>query len=139
MVWGDKDNKTLMDNIQVLHNKAAKLVLDRPMFSSSCDALKTLNWLTLRQRRSIHRCIYVYKSINGLNDSENPFIHNSDVHGYNTRHKNDLRLLKSSTSKGLLRSNCSFITVWNILDEDIRQFSCLSSFKHAVFRFLRHL
>ena len=55
MVWGDKDNKTLMDNIQVLHNKAAKLVIDRPMFSSSCDALKTLNWLTLRQRRSIQQ------------------------------------------------------------------------------------
>ena len=31
MVWGDKDNKVLMDNIQVLHNKAVKLVLDRSM------------------------------------------------------------------------------------------------------------
>ncbi len=102
LVWGDKDNKVSMDNIQVLHNKAAKLVLGRPMLSSSSDALKTLSWLTLRQRRRIHRCIYVYKSINGINDIENSFIRNSDVHGYNTRHKNDLRTMKSSTCKGLL-------------------------------------
>ena len=71
--------------------------------------------------------------------SENPFIHNSNVHGYNTQDKNDLQLLKSSTSKGLLRSNCSFITDWNILDEDIRQLSCLSSFEHAVLSFFRYL
>ena len=45
-----------------------------------------------------------------MNDGENPFISNSDVHSYNTRHKNDLRLLKSSICKGLFRSNCSFIT-----------------------------
>ena len=139
LVWGDKDNKVLMDNIQVLHNKAAKLVLGRPMLSSSSDALKTLSWLTLRQRRRIHRCIYVYKSINGINDIENSFIRNSDVHGYNTRHKNDLRTMKSSTCKGLLRSNCNFITDWNFLDEDIRHLTCLSSFKLAVFKFFRHL
>ena len=28
IVWGDKNNKVLMDSIQVLQNKAAKLVLD---------------------------------------------------------------------------------------------------------------
>ena len=35
---------------------------------------------------------------------------------YNTRHKNDLRPMKSSTCKGLLRSNCNFIADWNLLD-----------------------
>ena len=64
LVRGNKDNKVWMDNIQVLHNKAEKLVLDRPMLSSSTDALETVNWLTPRQRKSIHRCIYEYKSIN---------------------------------------------------------------------------
>ena len=103
IVWTDKDNKVLRDNSQVIHNKAANLVLDKPMLSSS-DALKSLNWLTMRQRRNIHRCIYVYKSINGMNDRENPFIQNPDVHSFNTRHKNDLWLLKSST-KGLFRYN----------------------------------
>ena len=30
IVWGDKNNKTLMDNLQVFHNKAAKFVLNLP-------------------------------------------------------------------------------------------------------------
>ena len=39
MVWGDKDNTVLMNNLQVLQNKAAKLVLDKPLYSSATDAL----------------------------------------------------------------------------------------------------
>ena len=140
LVWGDKKNKIMMDSLQVLHNKAAKLVLDRPMLSSSSDALRILHWSTLKQRRSIvRRCLYVYKSINGINDIDNTFIRNADVHGYNTRHKNDLRPMKSSTCKGLLRSNCDFIADWNLLDQNIRNSSCLSNFKRAVFKFFKSI
>ena len=39
IVWGDKDNAVLMNNQQVLQNKAAKLLLDRPLYSSATDAL----------------------------------------------------------------------------------------------------
>ena len=39
IVWGDKNNKVLMDSVQVLQNKAAKLVLDRATHSSSTQAL----------------------------------------------------------------------------------------------------
>ena len=35
IVWGDKNNKVLMDFIQVLQNKAAKLVLHRPGWSDA--------------------------------------------------------------------------------------------------------
>ena len=34
-----------MNNQQVLQNKAAKLVLDRPLYSSANDALNQLGWL----------------------------------------------------------------------------------------------
>jgi len=38
LVWGDKDNAVLMNNLQVLQNKAAKLVLNKPLYSSATDA-----------------------------------------------------------------------------------------------------
>jgi len=41
MVWYDKDNAAIMNSLQVLQNKAAKLVLDRPLYSSATDALKS--------------------------------------------------------------------------------------------------
>ena len=65
MVWGDKDNVTLMNNIQVLQNKAAKIILDQPLYSSASEALAKLNWITLERRRFYHRCIFIYKCING--------------------------------------------------------------------------
>ena len=67
IVWGDKNNKVLMDSIQVLQNKAAKLVLNRATLSSSTQALLDLNWMNLSTRRLMQRCFFMH---NFINDSE---------------------------------------------------------------------
>ncbi len=67
-VWGDKNNATLINNIQVLQNKAAKIILDKPIHSSSSESLAALKWITLAERRFYHSCLYVYKCINGYTD-----------------------------------------------------------------------
>ena len=59
LVWGDKNNVTLMNDLQVSQNKAAKIILNRPLYSSAIDAVETLKWLSLEQRRFYYRCIYV--------------------------------------------------------------------------------
>ena len=64
LVWGDKDNVSLMKELQILQNKAAKLILDRSLHSSSTDALTVLRWLNLEERRKCHRCIYAYNTRN---------------------------------------------------------------------------
>ena len=65
LVWGDKDNISLMKALQTLQNKPAKLILDRPLHSSSTDALTVLRWLNLKEPRKCYRCIYACKCING--------------------------------------------------------------------------
>ena len=42
LFWGDKDSVALMNNLQLLQNKAAKTILDRPFHSSAADALEAL-------------------------------------------------------------------------------------------------
>ena len=54
-ILGDRDNITLMHDLQVLQNKAAKVILDFPNYASSTDALKTLEWPTLFQECLVHR------------------------------------------------------------------------------------
>ncbi|CAB4017465.1 Hypothetical predicted protein [Paramuricea clavata] len=49
-----------MGELQVLQNKAAKIILDRPLYSSATDALSALKWLDLRRRRNFHRCIHIW-------------------------------------------------------------------------------
>ena len=92
MVWGEKDNAVSMNNLQVLQNKAAKLVLNKPLYSSATDALNQLGWLNLKQRRHFHRCLYVYKCVNGITSQKLELSRNSDVQSYNTRCKDHLRL-----------------------------------------------
>lgn len=42
-IWGGKNNSTLMQSLQILQNKATKLLLDHPVHSSNTDALQTLD------------------------------------------------------------------------------------------------
>ena len=45
IIWDDRNTKVLMDSLQVLHNNAAKIVLNRPVHSSSTQALIDLRWI----------------------------------------------------------------------------------------------
>ena len=54
----------LMNSLQILENKAAKLiVLDVPQLSSATEALKLLNWTPLKIRRHKHCCILIFKKL----------------------------------------------------------------------------
>ena len=52
-IWGDKNNSVLMNSLQVLENKAAKIILDQHPRYSSTEALRKLKW-TIDARLSIN-------------------------------------------------------------------------------------
>ena len=58
VTWGDKSNTTLMNNIQLLQNKAAKLILNMPKHSSATEALDRLGWDTLEKKAKISSTIF---------------------------------------------------------------------------------
>ena len=84
-VWGDRFNNTLMQRLQALKNKSAKVFLDKPLYSSASDTIQTLGWKSLLERRRFHRACLVFKSINNLVDFNFNEIRRSDLHHYNTR------------------------------------------------------
>ena len=125
IVWGDKNNKVLMDSIQVLQNRAAKMVLDRVPHSSSTEALEDLNWVNLTTRRQMKHCLhmYMYNLINS-DDRNNMVIRGSDRHSHNTPSKDDtVRIIKSDTNWGLLRSLNGALLDWNALPMETRNLS----------------
>lgn len=128
IVWGDKNNETLMNSLQVLHNKAAKSILNQSPWSSSTDALKELKfkWLDLFQRREFHRYIYMYSQVS---DGEPSFRKGKDFHKYNTRNKDLLRAVKSNTNWGLQTSQNSCAESWNQLPNDIKLLLTKKKFK----------
>ena len=130
IVWGDKNNKVLMDSIQVLQSKAAKLVLDRSPYLSSSEALSDLNWMNLSVRRQMQRCIHMYNLVND-NSRNNIIVRGQDYHSYNTRSKEIIRTTKSVTNWGLLRSFNSVLADWNELSPTTKKLP-LRDFKNVL-------
>ena len=73
LVWGDKHNVTLMTSLQVLQNKAAKIILDRPLYSSATHALATLKWVPLEKKafsEKMYLCVLMLSTHNPLDKSK---------------------------------------------------------------------
>ena len=133
LIWGDKGNDTLMAKLQILQNKAAKLILDRPWFSSATSALNELGWKPLSNRRFYPRCLYVFKCLNNLVDYDANFLYNRDIHNHNTRVKNKLRLPRVKRNWGKYKVDYHAISDWNLLNEEITTSDSLSRFKSNFF------
>ena len=90
--WGDQNNTVQMESLQTLENKAAKLILDEHSRYSATIVLQGLNWTTLKTRRHNHRCIFIYKCVNGLTDFHFDLTKNVSIHNHNIRRRNDPHL-----------------------------------------------
>ena len=132
IVWGDRGNSTLMLQLQSLHNKAAKIILDLPIGSSASEALNKRNWKSLARRRAEHRATFIYKCLNNLFSHRFNIKFNKDKHDYNTRCKNNIRKSASNRNWGHWTSTNFASNDWNKLDLSIRQSASLASFKRVL-------
>ena len=121
VIWGNKNNDTIMSELQILQNKAAKVMLGQPPRSSSTEALKSLDLKSLSTRRFCHRCIATHKCLIGETDFNSNFTKNKDVHLYNTRRSNDIRLLLPRTSLGKQTFIFHSTKDWNSLPNELKE------------------
>ena len=102
-----------MYTLQILQNRAAKIILGRDLRDSATQALKDLNWLTLVKKRTIDRCIFVYKCLNNLIEFDFGFKSFKNRDDYNTRNKQYLAFELSKTNWDFFQ-NCP--TLWKGLE-----------------------
>ena len=132
IVWEDRGNSTLMLQLQSLHNRVAKIILDLPIGSSPSVALNKLEWKTLVRRRAEHRATFIYKCLNNLFSHRFNIEFNKDKQDYNTRCKNNICKSTSSRNWGHWTLTMFASNDWNKLDLSIRQSPSLASFKRAL-------
>ena len=89
--------------LQVLQNKAAKVLLNLPPRSSSTEALDCLDLKTLLKRRHFHRCVMMNKYLSGGIDFNFDIRRNSSFHSYQTRGSNDLQLPRVRTKLSFIK------------------------------------
>ena len=60
VVWGNC-GKTLLDTLQKIQNRGARLINNTPWFSSGKDNLDLLNWELLAEKRKYNIAVMMYK------------------------------------------------------------------------------
>ena len=75
---------TLMYHPQVIQNDAARLMLDFFAQASRTQALELLKWQPLHLRRFYHRCLAVFKAVNGDLDFNFGLRRNIEFHEYSS-------------------------------------------------------
>ena len=133
-IWGDKNNSVLMNSLQVLENKAAKIILNQHPRYSSTEALRELKWTTLTTRRHNHRYMFTFKCMNGLIDFDFDLTKNEDIHEHYTRHRRDLHLPRTKTNKGKQRPTYQASIDFNNLERELKNATSLHNFKKLLKR-----
>ena len=88
--------------------------------------------MIVEQRRFYHRFIYVYECINGLMDHPMELLANRNVHNYNTRNRDMLRLPLATKNGGEQRVCYHSLKDWNNLDKYSRNAPDTVNFKRRI-------
>ena len=73
--------------------------------------------------------LYVYKCVNGITSHKLELSRNSDVHKYNTRSKDHLRLPTVKRNWGKQRTCYHAFKHWNAFDIDLKNSDTICQFK----------
>ncbi len=85
-----------LDRLQKMQNQAARTIGGSSRHTHR-NMYADLNWLSLKNRYLIHKCIIVYKCLNGMAPRylNNKITCNDNVHKYCTRSTKDLHVKKT--------------------------------------------
>ena len=102
-MWSNSD-KTYFYRLLRLQKRGARIILNRKIREVSSEQLfKELGWLLLTERWTFHKCLQVFRCLNGFCPSYllNMFSRNSDIHNYNTRGRRNIHLNRINSKSGI--------------------------------------
>ena len=139
-LWGGTSNY-LLDMLQVLQNRAARLVTRRNIFTSQNQLLRECGWLNVRQMVAFHDVVQIFKTLK----EEKPvslYGKLSRTFSYRTRAAATGALVDNYRRRGDI-SRDSFLVratkLWNELPASVRQSENLRQFKTRLKQCLPYL
>ena len=119
---------------QPKQNKAAKLILDRPKYSSATEALEELEWKHLDHRRHLHRCVFIFRCLHNIIDFNFNFRQDNDIHHHNTRQSKNLHLSAPKTNWAKQKLTYQAALDFNLLSPEIQETASILLFKKKLER-----
>jgi len=123
-----------MNDLQVPQNKAAKLISDKPKYSSATEALEELEWKHLDHRRYLHRCVFIFRCLHKIIDFNFNFRQNNAIRHYDTRQRKNLYLSAPKTNWARQKITYQGALDFNLLSLEIQETESIVLFKKKLER-----
>ena len=128
-VWSGSIGKGDLGRLQKIQNRAMRTILHCHPRTHISDMLRTLKWMSVKQRLHYNLCIFMWKIIH---NQVPPYLSNictpvADIHGHNTRFSSNSSLFRNRASPKTLSS--LGVKIWNEIPQHVRDAGSLYSFK----------
>ena len=139
-MWGCC-GEILLDKLQKLQNRAARIVTNSSYDASSLPLIQSLEWLTIKEMIAFETATTVYKSFHGLApDYMQPMFTKFSENGSRSLRNTDtdLRIPHLATSNGQRSFSYRGVKVWNKLNTKIKNASSLATFQNLLKQSLKN-
>ena len=128
-----KMQKLLSNKLQVLQNRAAKIITGTGVYGSSSQALNELNWRNLDEKLYYNESITMFKIVNNLTPHYLSNRFKRKETRYAMRKGDRLYLDRPKTEYKKRSFSYRGAKLWNSLDDNVKSAINLMSFKQQYF------
>ena len=136
-VWSNTCESNLY-KLQLVQNFSARIVLGLRKYDHISQGIRSLNWLTVKQKLLLNEAIMIFKCMNYLvpNYLANKFVIRSQVSKRFTRSFNQLHVPFCRLSTGQRSFSYRAAKFWNSLPKEVQSLKSINLFKKAVSKLL---
>jgi hypothetical protein len=131
-------NDTQKKRLQILQNKAMRVILKCNRYTPINLMLKTLKWLSIAELINYFTLLFIFKIKNKEAPSYFRLVQNNDYHSYPTRRGNNFRcqlISKESTKRNVFVDG---ILLFNSLPNEVKNAINVRQFKIKYLKFLKN-
>lgn len=132
-VWANTSQSNVK-KLQLVQNFAARIVLGLRKYDHISDGIRSLNWLTVKDRLLLNDAVMVYKCLNNLVPKylANIFVSRSQIHTRATRSCNLLHIPLCRLSYGQRSFTYRGCKLWNSICNDLKAADSVKCFRRRL-------
>lgn len=133
-------NKTQLERLQKLQNKAMRAILKCNRYASIQSMLEQLQWLNIKQRHEFNTIFFIHKLKMGIGPQylKDRLVYVGDVQPYDLRNASNFRLERVTSSDMQKSLFFKGLQLYNRMPNDIKNEHNFNRFKRMIVIFIRN-
>lgn len=127
-------NKSQIANLQIIQNKAMRIILSCNKYAPICRMLNMLKWWPINKKLKFNTLVFIYKILHNLLPAylADKLKFSREVHGYDTRKRTNFYIKKTKLSSTMTSLYYKGLNEFNDLPNAIKEINNLNVFKEKL-------